>query len=113
MVRWGHDSDWKEIRFIRWGEAVGIKRDGSMWEWVMTWRFGFWSGWVYPPSMPSQYADWVTACPDRDGFLALARDGTLARWKDPARETYYGWHDPDQLLMPSRINARRVADLSK
>ncbi len=122
MVRWGNDSDWKEIQFVGWGEAVGIKRDGSMWEWnLITW-YGPWAGWVIPPNRPSQYLDWVTACRDGNAFLALARDGNLCLWGDPegdaydmAGDLYYMWDDQRsrRLLMPSRIKARPIADLSR
>ena len=115
MVRWGNDSDWKEIQFVGWGQVVGIKRDGSMWEWNFTMWYGAWARWVIPLNMPSQYMDWVTVCGKGNAFLALARDGTLSLWGDPEEGHYYDWNGPDsrRLMMPSRIKARRVADLSR
>jgi ABC-type transport system involved in multi-copper enzyme maturation permease subunit len=114
LVRWGNDTDWREITFGGWGKAIGIKRDGTLWQWTLAW-YGNWEGWVIPPTMPSQYMDWVCAGSDNRGFLALARDGSLCLWGDPEERLYYGRYNPDDssLLMPSRIKARRIADLSR
>jgi hypothetical protein len=115
MVRWGDDVDWKEIVFTGWGKVVGVKRDGSLRQWSLVW-FGPWNGWVIPAIMPSRYMDWVCAGSDGNAYLALARDGSLCLWGDPEEGRYSDdWNGPDQrrLLMPSRIKARRIADLSR
>jgi len=116
MVRWGNDSDWREVRFVSWGKAVGIKHDGSLWEWDVNHTFGPVSGWVTPPTMPSHYSDWMSVCEDDNAFLALARDGSLCLWGDPENGGYDSWNglpDSSRLLMPSRIKARRIADLAR
>lgn len=115
MVRWGNDSDWSQVQFAGWGEAVGVKRDGSLWEWDLHRGYGIWGGWVIPPTMPSLYMDWVAVYPDDNAFIALARDGSLCLWGDPRDYGYSEWNgpDPSRLLMPSRIKARRIADLSR
>jgi hypothetical protein len=113
MVQCGDDTDWKEIKLINWVEAIGIKRDGSLWKWSLNNGSGRWRDWTIPPSMPSEYLDWVTACRDGRAFLALARDGSLCLWGDREHYEYPSWDGPDssRLLMPSRIKARRIADL--
>ena len=113
MVRWGHDSDWKEIRFVAWGKAVGIKRDGSLWEWNMNHvAFGPITSWVVPPVNPSRYNTWVSVCDDNNAFLALAQDGSLCLWGEPDNGGYDEWNpNPSRLTMPSRIKARKVAEL--
>jgi len=116
MVRWRNDSDWKEIQFVGWGRAVGIKRDGTLWEWNSNRPFGPAMGWAVPPNFPSRYSDWMSIADENNAFLALARDGSLCLWGDPEGFWYSYWdgyEDPRWLLMPSRIKARRVADLSK
>lgn len=116
MVRWGHDSDWREVHFIAPGKAVGIKRDGSMWEWEMMRPFGpAIPQWSVPPEMAGRYSDWMAASEDNNAFLALARDGSLCLWGEPF---YYvidanGLPDEHRLLMPSRIKARRIAELAR
>ncbi|MEI4884349.1 hypothetical protein, partial [Klebsiella pneumoniae] len=79
----GNDWDWKEVRFVSWGKAVGLKRDGSLWEWNVNHIFGPRSGWVVPPIIQSHYDDWVSVAEDDNAFLALARDGSLCLWGDP------------------------------
>jgi hypothetical protein len=113
MVQWGNDSDWKEIRFVSWGKAVGIKRDRTLWEWDATHVFGPPSDWVVPPRMPSRYADWLAVCEDNNAFLALARDGSLCLWGDPGDIGVYNDYWNRRFLMPSRIKARRIADLAR
>ena len=114
MVRWRTDSDWKEIHWVGWGKAVGIKRDGSLWEWNTIMGVGAMSGWVIPPTIPSQYMDWLCAGGDNNAFLALARDGTLCLWGDPDSSGYFDHDGPDRRrwLMPSRIKAHRVIDFA-
>ena len=116
MVRWGSDSDWKQIRFVSWGQAVAIKRDGSLWEWDVKNLFGPGSVWVTPPTMVSHYADWISVCEESNAFLALARDGSLCLWGDPEPGGYDSWNglpNSRRLLMPSRIKARRIAELGR
>jgi hypothetical protein len=66
--------------------------------------------------LPSRYADWMSVSEDNNAFLALARDGQLCLWGDPDQVGYDYWNgcpNPSNLLMPSRIKARRMADLSR
>src|SRR5579883_2245727 len=116
MVRWGADSDWREIRLLPWHKAVGLKRDGTIWEWDMHNLFRPNMISLVTPTRPSRYADWLSVCEDNNAFLALARDGSLCLWGDPYYRGYdywYGYPDPKRILMPSRIKARRVADLAE
>jgi hypothetical protein len=116
MVRWGDDSDWKEIRFVSWGKAVGIKRDRTLWLWDVNHVFRPTTAWVVMPTMPSRYADWMSVCQDDNAFLALARDGSLCLWGDPNDRGYNYWNgypNPNNLLMPSRIKARKLVDLAR
>ncbi|HTL16972.1 MAG TPA: hypothetical protein VL793_07035, partial [Patescibacteria group bacterium] len=113
MVRWGNDSDWKEIHWVSWNKAVAIKRDGSLWEWNLNEGFSPWSPAVWP-TMPSRYVDWVCAGSQDDAFLTLAQDGSLCLWGEPMSGAYYGpdGYDPSRWLMPSRIKARLIENLS-
>jgi hypothetical protein len=117
MVRWGNDSDWREVKFELnvWGGAIGIKRGGSLWEWNRDMgRFGM--DWVIQPTMQSHYFDWVAACPYNNGsFLALNADGNLCLWGDSRSRGFnsYYWSDPSLLLQPSRIKARTIAELHR
>lgn len=117
MVRWGHDSDWREIHFVSWGKAEGIKRDGSLWEWNVSRLFGpEVPEWSVLPEMPSRYSDWITACEDNNAFLALARDGSLCLWGEQDYYSIDSWNglpDEQRLLMPSRIKARRIAQFAR
>jgi hypothetical protein len=116
MVKWRGDFDWKEIQFVGWGRAVGIKGDGTLWEWNVNRSYGPFMGWEIPPNLPSRYSDWISVSEDDNAFLALARDGSLCLWGDPERIRYDYWdgyQDAGNLLMPSRIKARRIADLSR
>jgi hypothetical protein len=116
MVRWGNDSDWKEIHWVGWGKAVGIKSDGSLWEWDTIYGSAYrrWSGWVIPPQMPSEYTDWVCTGAVDNAFLALAQDGTLCLWGDPQNGHYWDWDGPDpkRLFIPTRIKAHRVVNFT-
>lgn len=115
MIRWGNDSDWREVRFVGWGKAVGVKRDGTLWEWDVNQVLGPRAAWVAPATMPSRFGDWISVCEDDNAFLALARDGTLCLWGEPG----YGGYDynglpySNQLLAPSRIKARQIADFAR
>jgi hypothetical protein len=114
LVQVGHDSDWREVKFIAWGRMIAIKRDGSLWEWDGTWPSPGVDS-VVPPTRPSLYSDWITACADQRAFLALARDGSLCVWGDPNDSGYrgFGTPDPRRLLLPSRIQARKIAQFSR
>jgi hypothetical protein len=116
MVRWRNDTDWKQISFVGWGRAVGTKRDGTLWEWDVNQAFWPAMSWVVPPKIPSRYADWISVGEVNNAFLALARDGQLCLWGDPDELGYDYWNgypNPRNLLMPSRIKARRIADLTR
>jgi ABC-type transport system involved in multi-copper enzyme maturation permease subunit len=114
MVRYGEESDWKHVELVGRMTAVGIKRDGSMW----TWDLGG-PGWRRdnrrsPPVPLSEYTVWVSVCSYGWASLALGRDDTLCLWGDPEGDPY-----PDRtgrysrsLLLPSRIHAVQIAELS-
>jgi hypothetical protein len=117
MIRWGNDSDWREVKFNGWGGAVGIKKGGSLWHWNRD-MVGYRMDWVIQPTMQSHYWDWIAVCPyDNGSFLALNADGQLCLWGDPrsrSREyNRYYWSDPSLLLQPSRIKARTLAELRR
>jgi hypothetical protein len=116
MVRWGSDSDWKEIRFVSWGKVVGIKRDGTLWLWDVNQLFRPSSAWIVLPTMPSRFANWISVCEDDNAFLALARDGRLCLWGDPNDRGYDYWNgypNPNRMLMPSRIKSKKVVDFAR
>ena len=116
MVRWGNDSDWREIRFVSWDKAAGVKRDGTLWEWDVNFGFGPLRGWVVTPIMSSRYEDWLAVGEDENAYLALALDGSLCLWGDPEDRGYRSWNglpDSSLLLMPSRIKATRIAELAR
>jgi len=115
MVRWGNDSDWREVRFVGWGKAVGVKRDGTLWKWDVNQVAGPMSSWVAPATMPSRFGDWISVCEDDNAFLALARDGTLCLLGQPGYDgyDYTGLPDSNQLLAPSRIKARSIIDFAR
>ena len=110
MVLWEEDSNWKEVRIYGWDKAIGIKRDGSLWQLQSLsppWQT---STWLLSRKQPSQYSDWLTVCPDQYAFLAFAGDGGLCVWGDPVYGCYeFNAPDPQRLLLPSRLKARRIA----
>jgi ABC-type transport system involved in multi-copper enzyme maturation permease subunit len=113
MVRYGEESDWKQVELVENVTGVGIKRDGSMWTWEFArpdWRRSFWR----PPLVPlSEYTLWVGVCSYGRASLALGRDGTLCLWGDPEGDAYFDrtGRYSTRLLLPSRIHAVEVADL--
>jgi hypothetical protein len=115
MVRLGKASDWSQFEFTGWRGAVGIKRDGSLYEWNLFETFQPWTGWILSPTRPSFYHDWMAAARFDDAYLALARDGNLCLWGDRNGGNSHDPNgpDPQQLLMPSRLKARRIANLSR
>jgi hypothetical protein len=112
MVPWGDDSDWKEVKLGPWGTAIGIKRGGSLWQWhtYIGWPN---ATWMVSRSRPSQYSDWLAVCWDRNEYLAFAADGGLYLWQDPAGEGRYAFNSPNpaDLLLPSRLKARRIVTI--
>jgi hypothetical protein len=116
LVRWGIGSDWKEVRLHWWHGAVGVKRDGSLWQWDPRRPLPTVGGWAAPATRPSQYEDWVAVCPMERAFLALAHDGSLCEWEDEEEAYIYYFYerarpDPSRLLQPSRIKAWKVAEV--
>jgi hypothetical protein len=122
MVRWGTDSEWREIHFVGWGKAAGIMRDDTLWVWnIDQASFQPYTGWAVSPTMPSRYMDWIALGSIDNAFLALAKDGSLCLWGDPEGRPYEDWigsdpeagigFEPRRLLMPSFIKARRIAEL--
>jgi ABC-type transport system involved in multi-copper enzyme maturation permease subunit len=113
MVQWGQDSDWREVNFTWWDRFIAIKQDGILCEWdpsKLPRRAGIWTN--RPPTMPSLYGDWLTACRYGNAFFALAGDGTLSLWGDRNQRGYFNYRGRDsELLLPSRLKARRVIDL--
>jgi alpha-tubulin suppressor-like RCC1 family protein len=114
MIRFGEETDWKHVELVGGLTVVGVKRDGSMWTWETGGLYGHRQN-SLPLLVPlSEYTLWVSVCGYGRASLALGRDGTLCLWGDPE-------FDPNQdptgrystrLLLPSRIHAVQVADLS-
>ena len=104
-------SDWREVRFLPSALLVGTKVDGTLWVWARDYFGGRGPSYV-PPSVASRYGSWMAITDSTQGFLALATDGTLCEWQDPNIQSIH-WHDPRNLLGPSRIKARRIATLSR
>lgn len=116
MVRWGRDSDWRQIRFVSWGKAAGVKRDGTLWEWDVDFSYGPMRGWVVTPTLSSRYEDWLAVGDDDNAYLALASDGSLCLWgnlQNPGYRQWDGLPPANLLLMPSRIKATRLAELAR
>jgi hypothetical protein len=112
MVSWGEDSNWKEVKMYSWDNAVGIKKDGTLWQFHSLsppWQK---AKWLLSRTQPSQYSDWLAVCADRDAFLAFAGDGSVCLWGDPQNASFW-FNEPDSrlLLLPSRIKARRLATI--
>ena len=119
MVRYGEAPDREHVELVGNLTGVGIKRDGSMWTWDTGgayWRGQYWRGWVNGPLLVplSDYAVWASVCYYGRASLALGRDGTLCLWGDPHFDPNL---DPTgryftRLLLPSRIHAVQIANLS-
>jgi hypothetical protein len=110
MVRISHDSSWSQVTFTGWGELVGLRRDGSL----CIWSHASLTPWgIYAPIAPSQYSDWLSLCPQGSAFLALASNGSLCSWGNAV--SHRGFFAPGEnvLMMPSRIKATRVAQLTR
>jgi alpha-tubulin suppressor-like RCC1 family protein len=112
MVPWEEDANWKEVKMYSWDNAVGIKKDGSLWQFQSLsppWQK---EKWLLSRTRPSQYSDWLAVCADRDAFLAFAGDGSVSLWGDPWNAAFwFNEPDPQRLLLPSRIKARRLATI--
>jgi ABC-type transport system involved in multi-copper enzyme maturation permease subunit len=116
MVRWTTEGGWAQVGFLGWGKAMGLKADGSLWEWDLTQSLAPDGSWMVQQTRPSLFSDWISVCDDDNTFLALAQDGTLCVWGHADDPMYYDWQglpDPRRLLSKSRIKARKVADLSQ
>jgi ABC-type transport system involved in multi-copper enzyme maturation permease subunit len=114
MVRSGEESDWKHVELVGRITGAGIKRDGSMWTWDLggpSWRRDFWRPLLIPLS---EYTVWDSVCCYGRASLALGRDGTLCLWGDPEGDPYFDrtGRYSTRLLLPSRIHAVQIADLS-
>jgi hypothetical protein len=110
MVRYGKER-WRAIDLS--GTPTGLKEDGSLWQWEIN-RFT----WMRSGSLPvvpiSEYAVWASLCRyDNDGLLTLGRDGTLCLWNPPPNAFDDSSNEQKNLLAPSRIHARQIADLVK
>ncbi|HET7624601.1 MAG TPA: hypothetical protein VFM25_04990, partial [Verrucomicrobiae bacterium] len=108
MVQLGSDSDWLNVKLLQWGAAAAIKRDHSLWIWDTHSLLG------HPGAQPvSLYSDWIAVAPYEKKFFALAADGKLCLWnpQNIERLNYYYRFAHGNWLMPSRINAKVVADL--
>jgi hypothetical protein len=106
MVQLGSGSDWLNIKLFQWGQAVGIKRDHSLWVWDRHWVSGHTVAWPV-----SAYSDWIAIAPYRNGFLALATDGKLCLWNPENFGLFNYGFAYNSWLMPSRIKAKVIADL--
>jgi len=108
MVRYDAQGGWSQVAISAWACLIGIKRDGSLWEWDPA---RFTPDGVHLPTMPSRYYDWQSVCPQWPAFLALATDGGMYLWRDSASDRrYYANQHP--LTVPSRIKATKVAQIS-
>jgi hypothetical protein len=73
-VQVGTDRDW--IQAASGGRhIVGLRRDGSIWQWG--WLNGTWSK---SPEKVSPSSDWVSIADSQQHSMALRRDGTLWAW---------------------------------
>jgi hypothetical protein len=117
MVRWGNESDWKQVEFLGQLTAVSVKHDGSLWSWGSGQVMWFRQNRLPPRELLSEYPVWTSICPYGNAFLALARDDTLCLWGSRPEEDHsfnlliHG-PEPIGLLLPSRIHARQIADLA-
>jgi hypothetical protein len=113
MVPWGDDSDWKEVKLYPWGRAIGTKRGGTLWQWHSFSSSSPNSTWMVSRTRPSQFSDWLAVCWDLNGYLAFAGDGTLCLWAKTGIEGNYAFNNPDpsDLLLPSRLKARRITTI--
>ena len=113
MVRYGEETDWKQVELVETLTCAGLKQDGSLWAWEsgpLAWRHHAWP----PRFVPlSQYTIWAGMCSDNRELLAFGRDGSLCRWNLESGHLLEATRfDPTWLLLPSRIHAREIADLA-
>ncbi len=115
MVQFGEDKDWEQAAFAGTLRGFGLKRNGTLVKWDSDRVIFHISRWQVPLSRTSDYTIWTGICPYRNAFLALANDDMLCLWGDPEENAFFDQNGPDprRLLMPSRIQARKFADLSR
>jgi len=115
MVRLGNNLNWQEAKWIEFGKLVAISRHG-LWKWdsrQMWWRGAPAEVFITPQTLQSRYFNWIAISPAGNAFFALAGDGKLCLWGNPNdNDDYSGyWPDPRNLLMPTRIKARTIANV--
>lgn len=117
MVQIGSDSDWRQVELSGTPRGVVLKENGAIFQWdLAATGFPHASGeMLIPLSRMSRYPVWTSIGSYRNAFLALGRDDTLCLWGDPEPGPYIDptHPDPNRLLMPSRIHARRIARLER
>lgn len=112
MICMNNGSDWKEVHFFGWYKLAAVTGHGELWTW--TWRYTARAGEFFLPQMPSRYSDWLSTCAgENDELLALTSGGLICRWGGPQSVFVpeYFYYDPHAWLAPSRIKAKKIAQL--
>jgi alpha-tubulin suppressor-like RCC1 family protein len=86
----GHDNDWQAVT-VAWGMMVGLKTDGSLWQWHDSSESVIKMIQAAPKRL-GIHSDWVAITSTWNSVLALAGDGSLWLWPDKEN------HDPSMLL---------------
>ena len=114
MVRWGDETNWCQVELLGTG-LVGIRQDGSLY--ATSSRGPLSSSW----QEASRYRVWTALCAYHSTYLALASDGSVCLWNrtDPFVSHSHFQVGPisfqsrflDSILAPSRVKARKFAEI--
>lgn len=114
MVQFDQDTDWEQAAFPGTLQGFGLKQNGTLLKWDSERLIFRGIRWQVLPRRTSDYSIWTSICPYRNAFLALSNDDMLCLWGDPEQHDFFDLNGPDprRLLVPSRIEARKFANLS-
>lgn len=87
ILQVGKENDWRAVA-VNYGMMVGLKADGSLWQWNFQNESATKSV-NTPPTRLGIHSDWVAIKGIRGGVITLAADGSLWLWPDRAFD-YYG-----------------------
>ncbi len=78
ILQSGTETNW--VAAVRnWGWMVAIKKDGTLWQWILQPRADF----TAPPRRLGIHDDWISVVNVEGGAVTLAADGSLWLWPDP------------------------------
>lgn len=111
LAQIGEMSDWREARWLDGFGLVAITKRGQICEWSK--RLTVQCDDKFAPDIPSHHTDWLAVARGTpETYVVLAADGRLCEWSLPpgafTSDPSYG-----QILAPTRIKARLVAEILK